>query len=123
MRNKSDHSQGSEREREREREKQVLYDEAEAYLLVIAIPPDGTLAIDLALPIQRQVVDAMDGQEVGLFSRPNVVWCYNIAVQLQITSSAAVLLVCCLQNIWMQAWADQSMAGMPWHTLWTRPIC
>jgi hypothetical protein len=65
---------------------QVLYDEAEAYLVVIAIPPDGTPAIDLALPIQGQVVDAMDGQEVGLFSSPNVVWCYNIAVQLQITS-------------------------------------
>ena len=70
--------------------------------MVIAIPPDGTLAVDLAIPIQCQVVDCVEGQEVGSFSRPNVVWCYNIAVQLQNTSSDPVLLVCCVQNIWMQ---------------------
>lgn len=66
-----------------------------AYLLVIAIPPDGTLAIDLAIPIQRQVVHAVEGQEVGWFCCPNAVWCYNVAIQLQITSSDSVLLVCC----------------------------
>jgi hypothetical protein len=37
--------------------------EEAAYLSVIAIPPDGALAVDLTIPIQRQVVDAEEGQE------------------------------------------------------------
>lgn len=62
-----------------------------AYLSVIAIPPDGALAVDLTITIHRQVVDAEEGQEVGRFSCPNVVWCHNVAIQLQITSSAGTL--------------------------------
>ena len=65
----------------------------EAYLPAVTIPPDGALAVDLAIPIQRQVVDAEERQEAGFLFGPNVVWRHNVAIQLQMTSSDAVLRV------------------------------
>lgn len=70
---------------------------SESYVLIIAIPPDGTLTIDLTIPIQRQVINTEEGQKVGCFWCPNVAWCHNLAIQLQITSSDTLLLVYYLQ--------------------------
>ncbi|XP_024313989.1 uncharacterized protein LOC100841722 [Brachypodium distachyon] len=36
---------------------------ADMYLLVVASPPDGATAVDLAIPSHRQVVDSVEGQE------------------------------------------------------------
>jgi hypothetical protein len=54
-----------------------------AYLLIEASPPDGAIAVHLATPIHRQVVDAVEGKEVRCCRRPDGVWRHDVPVQLQ----------------------------------------
>lgn len=88
------------REREREREGGRKRCRQPAYLVVIAVPPDGPSAVDLAVPVQSQAVDAVEDQEVGWLSRPDAVRRYDPAIQLHVPSSELrrprFLLFCCL---------------------------
>lgn len=71
--------------------------------MVIAVPPDGASAVDLAVPVQCQAVDAVEDQEVGWLSRPDAVRRYDPAIQLHVPSSELrrprFLLFCCLLSI------------------------
>lgn len=82
------HVRSFSRFRERERE-----ENEGAYLVVIAVPPDGASAVDLAGSVQCQAVDAVEDQEVGWLSRPDAVRRYDPAIQLHVPS---FLLFCCL---------------------------